>query len=144
MKPTLEWCNAAVVELSRGSDESAVLGGGSRPEQAKTYMITPSRMSSPVETGSLRSQLVTSQVDIVCYSLQRQDGQITSAAAEVWARVDEQVERVHQLGALGLREIIQAAPVACDFQIAEPSEPWFIAATVSLELLYKRALVLGA
>lgn len=140
MKPTLEWSTAAVARLGYG----ATLGGGNTPDAGATFVVTPSRMTSPVESGALGAQIVTSQVDITCYTLQTQDSRIASAAREVWTRSNSQVEQVHQLGALDVEGVILAAPTACDFQLAEPGEPWHIAATVTMELTYMRSLVAGA
>lgn len=140
MKPTLEWCDAAIVELGEG----AILGGGEPPAIAATYMVTPTRMDSPYESGSLGAQNVTAQVDIVCYALQKQEARVTNAAREVWTRVRQQVEQVHQLGDLGIEEVVWAVPVACDFEFAQAGEPWHVAATVTMELVYQRSLVLSA
>ena len=139
MKPTLEWCNAAVAELGDG----AILGGGSSPDQPTTYVVAPVRMSSPADLA-IETQLVTSQVDVVCYAQQKQEARVVDKTREVWARVREQVERIHQLGAMNVDGVLLAAPVACDYQVAEPGEQWYIAATVSIELFYMRALVTGA
>ena len=136
MKPTLDWCNAAVEALGDG----ARLGGGSAPDLQATFLVVPSRMSSPIDTGTLGSQVVASQVDVICYALQTQDGRISDAATEVWARVNEQVEEVHQLGDLGVAAIEWALPNGCDYQVAEPNQPWFVAATVTMELIYMRTL----
>lgn len=140
MKPTREWCRAAVARLGNG----AVMAGGGSPDLAQTYVVTPVRMGSPIETGALGTQIVTSQVDVVCFTLQRQEAQIVNATEEVWTRCEAQVERVHQLGALGVAGIIYAAPIGCDFQVADAGEPWYIAATVAIELSYMRSLVAGA
>lgn len=140
MKPTLAWCKAARAELGSG----AVLAGSEQPNEAATYIITPSRMDSPFESGSLGAQTVTSQVEIICYTLQKQEARITSAAREVWTRVDEQIEKVHHLGRLGVEEVVWAVPVACNFEVAPAGEPWHIAAAVTMELVYQRALTLGA